>query len=134
MWQKAYIVIQNTGRREHGRPVWRVYENLIYCPSDLRLETVYVERDFETDLASVPRFLFFWRIASPMDAIEPSVIHDKLCREGFKPRAVADYAFLIAMKDYGVSWWRRNLMYLAVRAFGWTCYRRRTAVTEKDRI
>ena len=102
--------ISNTGRRNCGRPIWKLTWSLTYG-------AVLVPAGFETDLASVPRM--FWRIASPIDAIEPAIIHDYLCRKKIGTRKSADQTFLHAMSDYGVKWWRRNLMYLAVRLYSW---------------
>lgn len=117
-----YAVFRNTGRRSRGRPIVEVFFSLTYAPSDSSLPPVCVPHGFETDFASVPRA--FWRIASPWDAMEPSVIHDYLCRNQIGTRADADRMFLRAMEDYGVKRWRRRLMYRAVRMFGWTCYGR----------
>jgi len=100
--------ISNTGRRNCGRPIWKLTWSLSYGE-------ILVPAGFETDLASVPRL--FWRIASPIDAIEPAIIHDYLCRNQIGTRKEADRVFVYAMADYGVAWWRRTLMYVAVRVY-----------------
>ena len=110
-----YIAVENTGRRTHGRPILRLTRSLHYLPSDRTLISVLVPADFETDFGSVPRMC--WRIASPWDALEPTAIHDFLCRHAAVQRNVADWYFLMAMTDYGVVWWRRRLMWLAVRVY-----------------
>ncbi len=91
-----------------------------------------------TDGASIPRF--FWRIVGhPMTAsyVRAAVIHDAGYANTLEwsyqygsnwvheihGRKETDQLFLMLMKDLKVSWWRRNLMYLAVRWFGrgnWT--------------
>ena len=43
-----------------------------------------------------------------------------ICGSG---RDVCDRLFLEAMESDGVSWIKRNLMYNAVRAFGWTVWK-----------
>lgn len=87
-----------------------------------------------TDGASIPRF--FWRvIGGPMTGKYrmAAVIHDagytaKLQWRQFAmdikyDRKDVDELFLRLMKALGVSWWRRRMMYRAVRWFGgghWT--------------
>lgn len=91
----------------------------------------------ETDGASIPRF--FWRlIGHPMMPVyvEAAVIHDagyvnklEWCRKNGgwlveeHTRKEVDDLFLHLMEALGLSWWRRRMMYLAVRWFGgghWT--------------
>jgi hypothetical protein len=45
------------------------------------------------------------------------VLHDDLYAKRAE-RSFADRVFLEAMEAEGVPWWRRRLMYAAVRAFG----------------
>lgn len=83
---------------------------------------------FRTDFASIPRF--FYRILPPTgdgpkaDYGPAAVIHDLLYRRGGgrTSRRYADDVFLAAMKKSGVSAWKRQAMYRAVRAFGWTTF------------
>jgi len=84
-----------------------------------------IPRDGEvTDFASVPRI--FWRIFPPTgdgdtgDWGEPAIIHDTLYKrhDGYS-RKMADDIFLEAMKDEGVSIWKRKPIYWAVRLFGY---------------
>jgi len=99
----------------------------LVCPSGM-----------ETDGASIPRF--FWRvIGHPMSLpyVKAAVLHDAgyMARlrwyrkntdgwvEDDYTREEIDNLFLEIMKMLGVSWWRRRLMYIAVRWFGggnWT--------------
>ena len=115
-----FIAVENTGRRSWGRPIFRLTRPLYYTPSDPLLPRTVVPAGTEVDFASVPRI--FWRIAAPWDAIEPAAVHDYRCRNRIGNKRTTDRVFLCAMRDYGVSRWRRVLMYLAVRAFGWICY------------
>jgi len=88
-----------------------------------------------TDGASIPRIL--WRvIGSPFVGRyrKGAVMHDAIYRGAAKinlipisispiSRKEADQLFLRMMKDSGVSWMRRHMMYRAVRMFGassWT--------------
>lgn len=71
---------------------------------------------FLTDFASVPRF--FWRIFPPWDTHRLSaVVHDYLCVSSEVPRKEADLIFLDLMQRQGVSWWKRTVMYRAVRTY-----------------
>ena len=77
---------------------------------------------FTTDFASIPRL--FWTILPPAGQYgKAAVIHDWLYFSGRDgegdpvTRAYADGVFLRAMKELGVPWHRRTVMYLAVRTF-----------------
>jgi len=79
---------------------------------------IRVPKGFVTDFASVPRF--FWRVVPPMGQHgKAAVVHDFLYRKssGFS-KILADAIFFEAMELLGVSWWKRWVMYLAVRYFG----------------
>ena len=82
-------------------------------------ETIVVPPGFQTDGASIPRL--FWRfIGSPFTGkyICAAIIHDYLCvlaSERKYSRKRADEIFMEGMKESGVSWWKRKLMYRAVR-------------------
>jgi len=81
-----------------------------------------VEAGFITDLASIPRAV---RSIIPQIGrhIQPSIVHD-WCYESKTnlTREEADLLFLDGMKSVGVRWFRRQAMYRAVRAFGWTLW------------
>lgn len=80
---------------------------------------VNIPPNFDTDLASIPRWL--WAIIAPSrsDFIAPSILHDYLyaCPNGYK-RQEADEIFYNALIDNGVSKLGAYEMYLAVRIFG----------------
>lgn len=90
--------------------------------------TVIVLAGFKTDFASVPRLPLAYLLAGNT-AHKSAVLHDWLYTKG-ADRQFADQAFLAAMKAEGISGWRRWLMYSAVRAFGWSVYKRREGATE----
>jgi len=90
-------------------------------------EDIQVPKGFVTDFASVPRFL--WRVVPPTGIYgKAAVIHDYLYRTPDEPysRAASDLVFLEAMEELDVPWWKRTLMYYAVRCFGRRAYRERT--------
>lgn len=80
-----------------------------------------VPKGYGTDLASVPA-LFRW-LASKVDAIEASIIHDHAYEFKTIPRKEADELFHAIMEASGKSWFKRNLMWLGVRVGGWVVYR-----------
>ena len=85
---------------------------------------VDVPTGFQTDLSSIPRIA---RSIIPQigDQNGPSVIHDWCYRYRWETRAVSDALFLAGMRAAGVNWLRRKVMYLAVRAGGWTTWNKR---------
>lgn len=71
---------------------------------------------FISDGASIPRFA--WTIiGAPWSGryTKASVIHDYLCETHLIPRKKADKVFLDGMKILKVHWFKRWLMYRAVR-------------------
>jgi hypothetical protein len=99
-----------------------------------RLETVFryvssfgmisVPAGSETDGASVPRV--FWNLFDPFgDYFGAAVIHDFLyspANDEFS-RAESDLIFKEAMYNLGIPWYRREVIYQAVRLFGRSSFR-----------
>lgn len=80
--------------------------------------SVTVPEDFRTDLASIPRI--FRPIYTGHDKTrKPAVLHDYLRAKADVTDKLADRLFLIAMKDEGVSMWKRRTMFWAVRIGSW---------------
>jgi hypothetical protein len=117
----APIVSYDVGRRR-----WRLEAPYAYRDGE-RLLTV--PRDFEFDLASVPRA--FWWVIAPFElSIAAPLLHDFLYHfrgrtppgavvpPGAYDRAGADRLFAAVMAEEGVAGWRRALAYLATRALG----------------
>lgn len=78
---------------------------------------VRVPVGFETDLASVPRVL--WSLVPPFGRYsKAAIVHDRLYNIQDRPKKKADKLFLRAMKDLGVPFWKRKVMYRFVRLFG----------------
>jgi len=80
----------------------------------------------ESDGASVPQI--FWTLFPPFAGkyLEAAVLHDGLYMSEAFERDVCDTYFLTAMKQLGVSAWKRYTMFYAVRGFGWTVWNRHT--------
>ena len=80
-------------------------------------EDIVPENGFVSDLASVPRIL--WSLLPPSGKYAPAaVIHDYLYRLPGCSRFLADAIFREVMAQLGVSFWKRCVMYYAVRFFG----------------
>ena len=89
--------------------------------------------DFVTDGASIPRI--FWSfIGSPFTGFyrRPSLIHDELYATQKFKRIYADRVFLEGMEDEGVSFWKRRLIYLAVRLRGWVPWNKHKRKRRKE--
>jgi hypothetical protein len=83
-----------------------------------------VPKNFETDFASIPRFLHSW--LPPTGPWGPAaVLHNHLYKTGLVDRKGADQLFLLAMKELGVPKKKRYVIYFAVRCFGWRYWNRR---------
>ena len=88
-------------------------------------EIIDVPRGFITDFASVPRL--FWNVIPPYGKHgKAAVVHDYLYGTnglyGRYSRARCDAIFLEAMAVLGVGVIRRQIMFRAVRAFGFTAW------------
>lgn len=88
-----------------------------------------------TDLASVPPIarVVIDRVGPHLEA---AIVHDflygawqQIRGRGARraDRRFADAIFLAGMKEAGVAWWRRQLIYWSVRICGWPHYSRRAA-------
>jgi hypothetical protein len=121
---------------KEGRSLWGMHDPLEYWPGD-RANVITVPKGFVTDLASVPRWAWF---LIPPDGpwVKAAIIHDYLYSTGgtgiwkkhpasitrAEPysRLETDRIMREAMENRGVGWFKRNLIYLAVRiggAGGW---------------
>ncbi len=114
---------------------WKLHTKFVHelITSELRL-LITVEAGFITDFASVP--WPFWSLIRPWGRWgKAAVLHDWLYRHQYIllatnvptpiSRQEADLLFFGAMGELGVAPWRRNLMYWAVRAFGWLAWRKK---------
>lgn len=109
-------------------PEWKLLVPLLF-DSAVLYELIEVPTGFVTDFASVPRIPFaYWLAGGAGDAA--AVLHDFLYRfRNLFPfpdvtRRQADMVFLEALAASGVTYWRRQLMYFAVRLFGVFAWRR----------
>lgn len=99
--------------REIDATTWKLVESLRYSGNR---ETFVVPAGFETDFASVPR-AFVWLIPTYGRYTKAAILHDFLCEEakvGRFDRDDADGLFRRAMRELGVSFLRRWIMWGAV--------------------
>jgi len=80
-------------------------------------ECVCVPKGFICDMASIPNWAN-WLIPKLGPWNIPAVVHDYLYSIHKTSRRRADEIFKLLLREEGVSWWRRNIMYLAVRFGG----------------
>lgn len=100
---------------------WKLTYDFVYA-SEVLDRIVVVPAGFVTDFASVPRLPFVYFLTAGV-AVRAAVIHDYLYRSGNASRKEADKVFAEAMKITGQAAWRRGLMYVGLRLFGWTAYK-----------
>ncbi len=86
-------------------------------------EKFIIPKGFETNLASIPKIA--WPILAPAHSslIRPAIIHDWFYRKTCVfTRKQVDLIFFHMMLNDGISVLRANIMYYAVRLFGWGFY------------
>ena len=108
---------------------WRLTAPLEY-ESDIA-GLIVVPRGFETDFASVPRLPIAFLLAGDTSH-HAAVVHDWLYRMGATPavsRKKADDVFAEAAAVRREPGLRVNLMWAAVRAFGWRSWKKRPIET-----
>ncbi len=108
-------------------PFWVRWERRDRAGASLEIWEFEVKAGFTTDLASVPR-IFRSLIPQVGRHLQAAIVHD-WCYENIvegladgdraiMTRKEADLLFLEGMKEAGVSWLKRKLMYWAVRVAG----------------
>ena len=103
----------------------------VKAPIDMRSGKVTAPAGLKTDMASVPKFM--WWLIAPFDVARAAVIHDVLYSTirhyryhdgidsvAFKAKKVSDLVFKHAMNDAQppVPGWKKYLCYQAVNWFG----------------
>ena len=117
----------------NGRPEWELQDEVRHADDDLGC-TLIAPKGYKFDLASIPRPL--WSIIAPFElsTLAP-LFHDLIYEfKGNMPsddyispfpfrrfvQKDADDLFFRLMVAEGVSRWKRNAAYVAVRSAGWT--------------
>lgn len=94
---------------------WKVEREFEYhIGSEDSNEIITVPKGFMTDFASVPRL--FWIILPPDGRYtQAAVLHDYILKIKLYSYSKSDRIMLEAMTVLKVSWWKRHLMYRALR-------------------
>lgn len=102
---------------------WTIVESFYYSSAILD-KTITIPKGFQTDLASVPRFLWSIGFAPFGKYTDAAIVHDFLYT--FQPcsRSLADMVLLEAMRVLGVGKFKSYTIYSAVRAFGYIYWSR----------
>lgn len=116
------LAIERIGKRR-----WKTTRDITYLVGALHSGwQITIPVGFETDGASVPRFM--WIFFPPLggDYDEAAVLHDFLYRTQFMclERVVADAILIEAMLVCGTSALARWSIFVGVRAGGWMTYRK----------
>ena len=103
---------------------WELVGDVSYQNEKLK---VTAKSGLKTDGASIPR-AFWGVIGSPLTGkyVKSAILHDALYASEALPRKQCDELFREMLKAEGVSMWRRNTMYWAVRAGGGRVWKRHT--------
>lgn len=101
---------------------WKIVKGFrYYIGHEGSEEFIDIPEGFETDFASTP-----WGVRNmfPKDGpwSQAAVVHDMCYQKRLYPRKRCDQIFLEAMTILGVPWWKRRLMYSALRIGGWVSY------------
>lgn len=98
-------------------------------------QKVVIPAQFDTDLASIPRW--YWIILSPNYSgfVAPSIMHDFMykCPNGYS-RLQIDRFFYYALLENGISRYTAYKMYMAVRIFGGSFYQEHTFCLTSESI
>lgn len=84
-------------------------------------EIIHIPAGYESDLITVPRFLYWLIPPHGLGAI-PAIKHDFLCEYKVVPRYIADKEFKIDLKKFNLPFWEIFLMFYYVRLLGWVTY------------
>ena len=118
------LCMEELGNNKEGVTIYELHEPLEYeCMNG---DLVIVPKDFQTDLASVPRIPVLFDVLGGR-ANDESVIHDYLYRTDAVPgveKERADHIFREAMISRDQAWWIYQFMYKGVKWFGNKFYHR----------
>lgn|SRR3990167_4926000 len=119
--------IEEAGTFDRGK--WKVVEPMIYKSARYNV-VISVPPGFVTDLASVPRILPLTFALTGATSVKAAVVHDWIYsnqvyldgKRQMLPREVCDDIFEEISQEEQVPGWRRSLMWVVLRATGWTAY------------
>lgn len=125
-------IVEHPALQYMGFGGWKLITDLHV--TDDELGDIVVPANFRTDLDSVPR-LPLAHLLLKGRTVTAAVVHDYAYEAGQLggkkiTRAQADDLFRRLMKDEGVWWWRRALIYRGVRLGGWRPWGKYRKATE----
>ena len=99
---------------------------------------VHLPAGYVTNLASIPGWAWWW-IGHPAtgEFQDAAVVHDWICelaasRGAYSIRLIGDALFFHLLQCGGVPYWKRTLMYLAVRLNGYWSFRKQQTRTAEE--
>lgn len=95
-------------------PIFMLAYPLLYAAGDGK-ERIEVPKGFVTDLASIPRELWWWQ-APHEGTMGPAIVHDFLYWEQPCSKNEADAVMFVAMKQVGMSGGSIEGVYLGIRS------------------
>jgi len=119
--EKLIVSLEPNGKR------WKLEKEFSYYTDLLgERKTFTVPTGFETDFASIPKFLLGLPIFKWRDKFnKAAVVHDWLYHTKEVDRKTADRIFLEGLLVLGIPRWKAYLFYVTVRLFGWTHWRKK---------
>jgi hypothetical protein len=96
------------------RPIFVVTYPLVFRPSDRSAPPIAVPAGFVTDLASIPRALWWWQ-APHAATMGPAILHDYLYWDQTCAKDEADAIMYLAMVDSGMGDGDAGAVYLGIR-------------------
>lgn len=114
--------ITNTCIKPMSKYVYLTCEKIYFT---VNKKIYIIPNNFETDLASIPRLA--WIVVTPMHSslIKPAIVHDWFYRKSCDfTREEADLIFYHMLRNENVPVISSNIMYYAVRWFGWKFYKK----------
>lgn len=112
MFSRGLVVCQLPGYR------WEVYKEF-QCTNEF--VDVVVPKGYVTDLASIPRALWWFMPPAGRHA-QACVVHDFMYDNAISTKELADKGFHAGLLELGIPRWRAYAMYLAVKWFGKGAY------------
>ncbi len=97
---------------------WAANEDIKFSYGKKDSFQITVEKDFDTDFASLPFPLNLFYSKYGKYAL-PAAVHDKLYRTKEFGKIMADAVFYQAMKEEGVKLFTRLLFYIGLILLGW---------------
>ncbi len=111
---------------------WRTDREFTYMVGNKHSdEEITVPRGYLTDFFSVP-LPFRGLLPKSQKGNQAAVLHDYMYQNHLYSRKKCDDIFLEAMTVLGVSVWKRQVMYRAVRMFGWYGWNKRKKELAKN--